>query len=176
MCNDVQAGAERALNRLMTALAGASVLFGQGMLETGLTFDIPTLLVDDEILDYVYRMLAGFKVDTRTLSVDMIKSVGPFGTYLSEMDTFERLGELSSYSLMNRVNYDMWESAGKPQLYDAARDRAKQILSSHEQKNPLSEEQVKAIRNVIIEAEEELGLSDFWKGKEEQRFIDNKLF
>ena len=110
----MQAGAERALNRLMTALAGASVLFGQGMLETGLTFDIPTLLVDDEIIDYVLRMLAGFKVDATTLSTDLIKEVGPFGTYLAEMDTFEHLGDLSTYNLMNRRNYDMWAASGKP--------------------------------------------------------------
>ena len=63
----MQAGAERALNRLMTALAGASVLFGQGMLETGLTFDIPTLLVDDEIIDYVLRMLAAVSYTHLTL-------------------------------------------------------------------------------------------------------------
>lgn len=176
MCNDVQAGAERALNRLMTALAGASVLFGQGMLETGLTFDIPTLLVDDEIIDYVLRMLAGIKVDTDTLSVDMIKAVGPFGTYLAEMDTFERLPELSAYKLVNRDNYDMWTNAGQPQLYDKARARAKEILASHQQKNPLGAEKVRAIRNIIIEAEEELGLTSFWEGKEDKRFIDNLLY
>lgn len=71
----MQAGSERALNRLMTALAGASVLFGQGMLETGIAFDIPTLLVDDEIIDYVLRMLGGFEVNSETLSVDLINNV-----------------------------------------------------------------------------------------------------
>ena len=136
----MQAGAERALNRLMTALAGASVLFGQGMLETGLTFDIPTLLVDDEIIDYVLRMLAGFKVDATTLSTDLIKEVGPFGTYLAEMNTFEHLGDLSTYNLMNRRNYDMWAASGKPDLYGQARERAKEILATHKQKNPLSPE------------------------------------
>lgn len=176
MCNDVQAGSERALNRLMTALAGASVLFGQGMLETGLTFDIPTLLVDDEIVDYVLRMLAGFKVDTTTLSVDMIKSVGPFGSYLAEVDTCERLHELSSYSLMNRMNYDMWCNAGKPQLQDKARTRAKEMLATHKQKNPLTQAQVQAIRDIVIDAEGELGVADFWKGKEDKRFIDNLLY
>ena len=161
----MQAGAERALNRLMTALAGASVLFGQGMLETGLTFDIPTLLVDDEIIDYVLRMLAGFKVDATTLSTDLIKEVGPFGTYLAEMNTFEHLGDLSTYNLMNRRNYDMWAASGKPDLYGQARERAKEIL-----------EQVKAIRDVLVDAEGELGVADFWKGKEEKRFIDNDLY
>ena len=149
----MQAGAERALNRLMTALAGASVLFGQGMLETGLTFDIPTLLVDDEIIDYVLRMLAGFKVDATTLSTDLIKEVGPFGTYLAEMNTFEHLGDLSTYNLMNRRNYDMWAASGKPDLYGQARERAKEILATHKQKNPLSPEQVKAIRDVLVDAE-----------------------
>lgn len=176
MCNDVQAGAERALNRLMTALAGASVLFGQGMLETGLTFDIPTLLVDDEIIDYVLRILAGFKVDADTLSVDLIKNVGPFGTYLAEEDTFERIHELSAYKLMNRQNYDMWTADGKPQLYDRARERSREILASHRQSNPLSPEKVKAIRDILVEAEEELGVADFWKGKEDKRFIDNMLY
>ena len=172
----MQAGAERALNRLMTALAGASVLFGQGMLETGLTFDIPTLLVDDEIIDYVLRMLAGFKVDATTLSTDLIKEVGPFGTYLAEMTTFEHLGDLSTYNHMNRRNYDMWAASGKPDLYGQARERAKEILATHKQKNPLSPEQVKAIRDVLVDAEGELGVADFWKGKEEKRFIDNDLY
>lgn len=171
----MQAGAERALNRLMTALAGASVLFGQGMLETGITFDIPTLLVDDEIIDYVLRMLAGFTVNATTLQTDMIKDVGPFGTYLAEMNTLEHLEELSSYRLMNRENYDMWVNSGKPDIYEEAKKEAREILATHKQRNPLSKDQIQAIRNVLVEAEEELGVADFWKGKEEKRFIDDML-
>jgi len=172
----VQAGAERALNRLMTALAGASVLFGQGMLETGMTFDIPTLLLDDEIIDYVLRMIAGFKVDADTLSVDLINSVGPFGTYLAEEDTCNRMHDLSTYKLMNRKNYDMWEADGKPDIYELAHKRSLDILATHKQTNPLSEAQVKAIRQVLIDAEAELGVDGFWKGKEDKRFIDNMLY
>ena len=37
-------------------------------------------------------------------------------------------------------------------------------------------EQVKAIRDVLVDAEGELGVADFWKGKEEKRFIDNDLY
>ncbi len=160
----------------MTALAGASVLFGQGLLETGITFDIPTLLVDDEILDYVLRMIAGFKVDASTLSADLIKNVGSFGTYLAEMDTFEHLNDLSSYNLMNRENYDMWAASGKPDLYKQAHAQAKHILATHKQRNPLSPERVQAIRDILIDAEGELGLEEFWQGKENQRFIDNNLY
>ena len=77
---------------------------------------------------------------------------------------------------MNRRNYDMWAASGKPDLYGQARERAKEILATHKQKNPLSPEQVKAIRDVLVDAEGELGVADFWKGKEEKRFIDNDLY
>ncbi len=145
------------------------------MIETGITFDIATLIVDDEILDYVLRMLGSFKVDADTLSVDMIKNVGPFGTYLAETDTVERLGELSTYEMMDRTNYDMWVGAGEPDLMDKARQKGLHILETHKQKNPLSAEKVKAIRDIVVDAEEELGVADFWKGKEDQRFIDNMI-
>ncbi len=157
----------------MTALAGASVLFGQGMLETGIAFDIPTLLVDDEIIDYVLRMLGGFEVNAETLSVDLINNIGAFGTYLAEEDTFNRMGELSTYNLMNRKNYDMWNADGKPDLYEAAHARALDILANHKQKNPLSEAKIKAIRQVLIDAEAEIGVDKWWNGKEDKRFIDN---
>ena len=67
-------------------------------------------------------------------------------------------------------------ASGKPDLYGQARERAKEILATHKQKNPLSPEQVKAIRDVLVDAEGELGVADFWKGKEEKRFIDNDLY
>ncbi|MEI3478627.1 MAG: hypothetical protein V8Q84_05330 [Bilophila sp.] len=36
--------------------------------------------------------------------------------------------------------------------------------------------QVKAIRDILVDAEGELGVADFWKGKEDKRFIDNDLY
>ena len=42
--------------------------------------------------------------------------------------------------------------------------------------NAFIDEQVKAIRDVLVDAEGELGVADFWKGKEEKRFIDNDLY
>lgn len=159
----------------MTAMAGATVLFGQGMLETGLTWDIPTLLLDDEALDYVFRMLAGFKVDADTLSVDLITEIGSYGTYLAEEDTLNRMGNFSTYKLMNRKSYPMWDEAGRPDIVELARERAIGILETHKQDNPLSDDKIKAIRQVVMDYEDEIGVSKFWEGKEDKRFIDNFL-
>ena len=171
--NDSQAGAERALTRLTSALAGASVLFGQGMIETGIVYDLPSLVMDNEILDAVFRIIAGFDVNQITMDVDLIKRVGPCGNYLAEMETFKMVRHFSDYSILNRKNYASWEASGSTTLLQRAKEQAVAILESHEQKNPLSDDKVKAMRQVIIDAEEELGLSDFWEGKEDQRFIDN---
>ncbi len=160
----------------MTALAGANVLFGQGMLEAGLSYDIGTLISDNEILDYVYRILAGFKVDAITTSVDLIKRLGADGIYLAEEDTVARLPEMSNYEIMNREGYSMWEASGKPTLREKARAKGLEILATHKQRNPLSQAQVKALRDYVIEAEEYRGVSGFWKGKEDKRFIDNLLY
>ena len=171
--NDSQAGAERALTRLTSALAGASVLFGQGMIETGIVYDIPSLVMDDEILDAVFRIIAGFDVNQVTMDVDLIKRVGPCGNYLAEMETFKMVKKFSDYKVLNRKNYATWQASGSTTLKQRAKERAFDILENHKQKNPLSDDKVKAMRQVIIEAEEELGVADFWNGKEHLRFIDN---
>lgn len=116
------------------------------------------------------------RLTPQSLSTDLIKEVGPFGTYLAEMDTFEHLGDLSTYNLMNRLELRHVGRLREADLYGQARERAKEILATHKQKNPLSPEQVKAIRDVLVDAEGELGVADFWKGKEEKRFIDNDLY
>ena len=77
---------------------------------------------------------------------------------------------------LSLIHIYMWAASGKPDLYGQARERAKEILATHKQKNPLSPEQVNAIRDVLVDAEGELGVADFWKGKEEKRFIDNDLY
>lgn len=74
---------------------------------------------------------------------------------------------------MNRKSYSQWKESGSATLIQRAREKAFEIIENHKQRNPLSNEKVKAIRQVIIDAEEEFGVAGFWKGKEEKRFIDN---
>lgn len=149
------------------------MLFGQGMIETGIVYDIPSLVMDNEILDAVFRIIAGFDVNALTLEVDLIKRVGPCGNYLAEMETVKMLRSFSDYKILNRKNYGHWEETGSTTIGQRAKEQAFDILKNHKQRNALSDEKVKAIRQVIVDAEEELGVADFWNGNEDQRFIDN---
>lgn len=143
------------------------------MIETGIVYDIPSLVMDNEILDAVFRIIAGFDVNQMTMDVDLIKKVGPCGNYLAEMETFKMVHNFSDYSVLNRKNHATWEAAGATTLHRRAREQAIDILQTHQQKNPLPRERVRGIRQVILDAEEELGLTGFWEGREDQRFIDN---
>ena len=149
------------------------MLFGQGMIETGIVYDLPSLVMDNEILDAVFRIIAGFDVNALTLDVDLIKRIGPCGNYLSEPETVKMLRQISDYKILNRKNYSQWKESGSATLIQRAKEIAFEIIEIHKQSNPLSNEKIKAIRQVIIDAEEELGVASFWKGKEEKRFIDN---
>jgi trimethylamine---corrinoid protein Co-methyltransferase len=149
------------------------VLFGQGMIETGIVYDLPSLVMDDEILDAVFRIIAGFDVNAIDLDVDLIKRIGPCGNYLAEPETVKMIRNVSDYSILNRKNHSDWEESGATTLIQRAKEKAFDILKNHKQRNALSNTKIKAIRQIIIDAEEELGVADFWNGKEDQRFIDN---
>lgn len=143
------------------------------MIETGIVYDIPSLVMDNEILDAVYRIIAGFDVNALTMEVDLIKKVGPCGNYLMQEETVKMLKHFSDYEILNRKTHGGWVEAGSKTLIERAKEKAFDILETHKQRNPLSEEKVQAIRQVIIDAEEELGVADFWNGREDQRFIDH---
>ncbi len=172
---DIQSGVERSMSRLLTALAGSTSLSGAGLMEGGMVVDIPTLILDDEIMDSILRIVGGVQTDVTSLSVDLIKEIGAFGLYLTHEDTFNRMHDLSDYSIFNRNNNETWTNAGCPSVIENGKKRAKELLATHKQARPLSQGQVSAIRQIVIDAEAERGLDRFWKGREEQRFINDFL-
>ena len=158
------------MTNLFSALAGANVIYGLGMLETGIAFDIPSLVLDNEMAGMVLRLLDGVRVDDDSLALALIKKVGAFGTYLTEMHTVEKIRDLSHPELMNRMDFEGWQAAGKPTAYSAAEEKARDILDNHKAP-PLEEEKAKAIRRIIEDAEEEKGETEYWKNREDKRFI-----
>ena len=54
------------------------------MLEMGMTMSYEQLLIDQEIVKMIRRVLQGIAVNKETIALDVIKKVGPAGNYLSE--------------------------------------------------------------------------------------------
>ena len=65
---DAQSGHEKTLTGLMPALAGANVIYGLGMIESGMTFDFGQLVMDDEFAGMIKQCVRGIRVDDESLA------------------------------------------------------------------------------------------------------------
>ena len=65
---DAQAGHEKTLTGLLAALAGVNVVYGLGMLESGVTIDFGQLVMDNEFAGMIKHVLKGIPVDDENLA------------------------------------------------------------------------------------------------------------
>jgi trimethylamine--corrinoid protein Co-methyltransferase len=153
----VQTGHEKTLTALMAALAGTNLIYGLGMIESGVTFDFAQLVIDDEIARMVKQVVAGVRVDDETLAVDDIAAVGSFGDFLSLGATMAHMREQSQPRLMDRRVREEWVERGGIDMYTSASARAREILESH-RPEPLPQDVLRRIRGIVDDADRGAGV------------------
>ena len=154
---DAQSGHEKTITGLLPALAGANVIYGLGMLEMGITFDLAQLVMDHEIAEMILYSLQGIPVNDETLSVDIIREMGIGKDYLAHESTFRYMRSQSQAKLIDRRMREDWEAAGSPDIYKRAHDKVMEILETYEPP-PLSDDVLTAIRSIVEESEKEMGV------------------
>lgn len=140
-------------------LAGANIIYGLGMLEMGMTISYSQLLMDAEMAEMMLYGMDGIVVNDETLSVDVIKEVGPRGDFLSHMNTYENMHIQSTPKLIDRLTRDRWKEAGSLDMDARALAAAKKLLAEW-QPEPLSEEARLRVRAVINAAERDYGVPE----------------
>lgn len=132
------------------------------MLEMGLTMSYEQLLIDQEIVKMIRRILKGITVNKDTIGLDVIKAVGASGNYLSQRHTLKYMkSELSTTNLINRKMRDNWLNAGGKDMPTVANEQAIQILENYKA-TPLPADVQKKIRDIVEEGEAEAKeLADF---------------
>jgi trimethylamine--corrinoid protein Co-methyltransferase len=154
---DAQSGHEKTITGLLPALAGANVIYGSGMLEMGITFDLAQLVMDHEIANMILHSLQGIPVNDETLSVDIIKEMGIGKDYLAHESTFRYMRSQSQAKLIDRRMREDWEAAGSPDIYTRAHDKVIEILETYEPPS-LPDDVLTTIRSIVEEAEKEMGV------------------
>jgi trimethylamine--corrinoid protein Co-methyltransferase len=91
---DAQSGHEKTLTALLPALAGANLIYGLGMIESGMTFDFGQLVMDDEFARMVKHAVAGIPVNDETLAVDIIAG-GTFNDFMGHAHTRKHMRAVS---------------------------------------------------------------------------------
>ncbi len=139
----------------MAALAGTNLIYGLGMIESGVTFDYAQLVMDDEIARMVKHVVGGIRVDDEALAVDDIHAVGAFGDFLSLDATMRHMREASQPELIDRRVREDWEARGSSDLYQRSLLKARHILETHHPE-PLPDDVRRRIRQIVDDADGDL--------------------
>ena len=141
---------------MCAAMAGTNLIYGAGMLDSGLIFSYAQLVIDNDIFKMIRKVMQGMQVDDENLAVDIIKSVGPGGDFLLQDHTMKYMRTLpSAPNLIERNNRENWLAAGGQNLSERAAERAADLLANH-QPLALSAEEKSALRAIVEESEEEM--------------------
>jgi len=130
---DVQSGYEKMSTSMMAALAGANYIHDAGgLIESGLSIAYEQYVIDDEINGMVLRAVRGIEINDETLSLDVIKRVGPGGNYISDEQTYKYMRtEFFLPRVADRSPVAIWEENGSIDGREKARRIAKDILANH---------------------------------------------
>ncbi len=149
---DQQAAVEATASIMMSAMSGTNMVHDVGYLEGGNCSSLPMLVMCDEIISYVKRLVRGVQVDDVTLALDAIKRVGPMGEFITDPHTYENFKtELWFPNLMDRHPCQRWMADGSLTMGDKATARVRELIENH---NPeiLEPKTAKTIEQIITAA------------------------
>jgi trimethylamine--corrinoid protein Co-methyltransferase len=132
---DVQCGFERLQTLLVAAQAGINYITCAGTYEETLVEALELLVIDDELVDIVKRLLEGVQVNEDTIGLDVIEKVALSPkkgvNYLGEAHTRKFMrDELFIPSLIDRNRRSTWRKKGSMDIIARAGMKVEQILQS----------------------------------------------
>ncbi len=134
-------------------LAGADLMCGIGLLEDSATLHSEQIVVDDEIVGAIARLIRGEWADDDTLALDVIEKVGPGKNFLAQRHTLNHLKtEHFMPNLIDRRSFDSWSADGSKTLVDRAREKTRWILANHTVPS-LDADVQKGLRGIIEKAQ-----------------------
>ena len=145
---DEQAVNEAATYILMSGLMGTNLVHDVGYLEFGLTYSFDLLVMCDEFIGQVRRMMDGIRVDQEHLALDAIKRVGPGGHFLQDDHTLKHFRDNWKPDITDRTTHETWTASGATTMGQRAKEKIKHILGSHEPE-PLAPEADKEIDRIL---------------------------
>jgi trimethylamine--corrinoid protein Co-methyltransferase len=154
---DAQAGIEKGTSMLLGALAGADMFGHCGICGTDHAASLVWLFIDNELGNYVKRIVRGFEVSAETLATEVVGAVGPKGNFLAEEHTARHFREelwLCS-QLWTRQSFDAWENDGSKSFADRIENELQRILTIHKPE-PINESLAQEIDSIVGCAKQEL--------------------
>lgn len=157
--NDAQSGYETGLSTMAGLLAGMDMMNMGGLVEALKTFDFAKAVIDDEIAQMLKRMKRGLEFSEENLAVDIIKKIGPGGSYIVEPHTIKRMKTAGLLTkLSDRDTRSQWTKKGGLDIHTRAMVRVREILAKPSSTlfSPEVEARIRAHFTDLISAELEV--------------------
>jgi len=150
---DAQAGAEIAIQILLSVLSGAGLVHDVGFLDCADIGSLELLVLADELIGMTRRIMRGIEVNHQTIMMELIEKVGPGKHYLAERDS-ARLSrkEIWLPRVFDRNAYAIWQKQGGHSIEDRLKNRVQSILANH-QPQELHASVAKSIELILSAAE-----------------------
>lgn len=130
--HDEQTAWEKAITGFSIYLGGADLMLNPGMFSSGMIASFEQLVIDNEILGYIERVVRGMQVNEETLAVNLVRKVGHGGQFLKEPHTLKQFrNELWMPDISCRSAFGRWINRGGHDVVATAKERARKILNEH---------------------------------------------
>ena len=155
---DAQAGIEKGTSLLLGALAGADTFGHCGICGTDHAGSLVWLYLDNELMEYVKRIVRGFEVNADTLATEVVRQVGPGGNFLAEEHTVKHFRKelWLPGPAWTRESWDGWQTHGCTSMADRIACGVNRILETHKIE-PIDEDMAREIDRIVECAKRELG-------------------
>ena len=129
--HDEQNAWEKTYSTFCSVAAGNDLVVNCGMFATGLTCSHEQLIMDEEISAMSRRIAQGVLVNDETIAADLVKAIGPRGSYLTCEHTLKHLrsGEFLPPRVSVRGPLSAWQAQGAPNSYQLARRKARELAA-----------------------------------------------
>lgn len=154
---DEQAGYEKAINAILPALAGATLITGIGSTASVMCCSLGQLVIDNEIMRIIKKSMNGYEISDKALGLDALKNVVESGEiFLEQNHTVENLRtEVFITGIGFNGGMTDWVNSGKTPLINRAAKKAETLLK--EDTPPEIPEEIRNnVDSVISKAKEEL--------------------
>lgn len=130
--NDAQAGYETGMSGIAGLLGGMDMFNIGGLIDALKTFDFAKAVIDDEMAQMMKRVKHGISFSDDDLGLNLIKEIGPGGSFITVKHTISRMKtEAVMTKMADRDARTIWEKKGATDIHAKAMKRAKEIMANN---------------------------------------------
>jgi trimethylamine--corrinoid protein Co-methyltransferase len=128
---DAQAGYEKAVTAMPLLLEGADIIYGVGATDAGSSISYTQMVLDDECIAGLRRLMQGISVHDLEEEVALIKAKTPRGNFMGTKHTRRTFREHWLPGILSRDSYETWQAKGES-IEEICRHRAEDLLAQHQ--------------------------------------------